>query len=101
MLVHIVMWKLKEHTEHGTRAQNAAKLKEILEALPAAIPQVRRLRVGTDIVESVPETHAILYSEFDNADDLKTYAVHPRHQECVAFIKAVAEERRVVDYSLD
>jgi len=98
MLVHIVMWKLKERTEHGTRAENAAKMKAMLEALPAAIPQVNRLRLCTDILESAPETHAILYSEFDNADDLKAYAVHPRHQECVAFIKAVAEERRVVDY---
>jgi quinol monooxygenase YgiN len=101
MLVHIVMWKLKERTEHGNREQNAAKMKEILEALPPHIPQVRALRVSARMVESAPETHVVLYSEFDSEADLATYAAHPRHQECVAFIKAVVEERRVADYFTD
>ncbi len=101
MLTHIVMWRLKERTEHGTRAENAAKIKEMLDALPAAIPQVKRLQVSARVVESSPETHLVLSSEFENEADLKTYAGHPRHQECVAFIKAVVEERRVVDYLTD
>ncbi|MFZ5811425.1 MAG: Dabb family protein [Thermodesulfobacteriota bacterium] len=101
MLTHIVMWRLKERTEHGTRAENAAKIKEILEALPPVIPQVKRLEVSSRVIESVPETHVALYSQFADEADLAAYAAHPRHQECVAFIKAVAEERRVVDFVTD
>ncbi|HEY3596095.1 MAG TPA: Dabb family protein, partial [Paraburkholderia sp.] len=46
MIRHIVMWKLKDHAEGATRAQNALKLKAKLEACRAIVPGILHLEVG-------------------------------------------------------
>ena len=99
MVGHIVMWKLKESAEGRSAAENGQIMKEMLGALPGLIPQLRTLVVSTDIFASSPETEVVLYTVFDSPEDLQTYQVHPEHQKCVAFVSAVAAERRVVDYT--
>lgn len=99
MVGHIVMWKLKESAEGRSAAENGRIMKEMLGALPGLIPQLRTLVVSTDIFASSPETEVVLYTVFDSREDLQTYQVHPEHQKCVAFVSAVAAERRVVDYT--
>lgn len=98
MVGHIVMWKLKETAEGRSAAENARTMKEMLGALPGLIPVVRTLVVSTDVFASAPETEVVLYTVFDSPEDLQTYQVHPEHKKCVAFVSAVAAERRVVDY---
>lgn len=100
MIKHIVMWKLKETAEGSDAAANAAKMKTMLEALNGRIEGLRYLEVSADIVESEPECHVVLYSEIESEEALKGYQVHPEHQECVAFIKKVVSERRVLDYKV-
>jgi hypothetical protein len=92
------MWKLKETAEGRSAAENAKIMKEMLSALPGLIPVLRTLVVSTDVFVSIPETEVVLYTVFDSPEDLDAYQVHPEHQKCVAFVKAVAAERRVVDY---
>ena len=99
MVGHIVMWKLKENAEGRSAAENGKIMQKMLEALPGLIPELRTLVVSTDIVASSPETEVVLYTVFDSTEDLKTYQVHPEHQKCVAFVSAVAAERRMVDYT--
>ena len=77
---------------------SAKIMKEMLGALPGLIPVLRTLVVSTDVFASIPETEVVLYTVFDSPEDLEIYQVHPEHQKCVAFVKAVAAERRVVDY---
>ncbi|WP_320170340.1 Dabb family protein [Maridesulfovibrio sp.] len=98
MIKHIVMWTLKEEAEGATAAENAAKMKEMLEALNGKIEILKHLEVSADIFEAAPECSIILYSEFDSKEDLQTYAVHPLHLECVGFIKKIVKSRSVVDY---
>lgn len=100
MVGHIVMWKLKDSAAGKSAAENAATMQAMLEALPAAIPQVRKLVVSTSVFASSPETDVVLYTEFDSPEDLQVYQVHPEHQKCVQFVSAVVSERRVVDYTL-
>ncbi|SKA95023.1 Stress responsive A/B Barrel Domain [Paucidesulfovibrio gracilis DSM 16080] len=100
MIKHIVMWKLKPEALGNSADENAAKMKQMLEALQGVIPVLRSIEVSHDIRESVPECDVLLFSEFDNMDDLSTYATHPAHLECVDFIKQVVSERRVVDYAI-
>lgn len=100
MIKHIVMWTLKDETEHGTKTQAAAKMKDMLEALNGKVPSLGRLEVGTDIFGDTPACDIVLYSEFETRADLDAYQVHPEHQACVAFIKQVVAERRAVDYEL-
>ncbi len=100
MIKHIVMWKLKETAEGASAAENAAKMKTMLEALNGRIEGLKHLEVSAEIVESEPECNVVLYSELASKDALDGYQVHPEHQECVAFIKKVVSERRVLDYEV-
>ena len=100
MIKHIVMWKLKEEAEGGTAAENALKMKGMLEALAGKIDVLSKIEVGIDVFASAPECDVVLYSEFDSRADLDAYQVHAEHQACVSFIKNVVAERRVVDYEI-
>ncbi|WP_319759190.1 Dabb family protein [Maridesulfovibrio sp.] len=98
MIKHIVIWNLKEEAAGGTAAENGAKIKEMIEALNGKIAELKHVEVSVDIFEATQEWGVVLYSEFDSKEDLHTYAVHPLHQECVAFIKEVVTSRDAIDY---
>ncbi|MBU1610645.1 MAG: Dabb family protein [Proteobacteria bacterium] len=98
MIKHIVMWKLKEHALGATAAENAARMKEMLEALMQTIPTLAHIEVSLETFADTPASDVVLYSEFATREDLDIYQTHPAHQKCVAFVKEVAEERRAVDY---
>lgn len=100
MIRHIVMWTLKEEAEGAAAAENAAVMKEKLEALNGRIQGLRHLEVSFDIVEAEPECHVVLCSEHDDEDALQFYQTHPEHQACVAFIKKIAATRKVLDYAV-
>jgi hypothetical protein len=100
MIKHIVMWTLKDQAEGAGKAANAAKMKQLLEALPPLIPVLRELEVGVDVFAASPACDVILYSTFASRADLDTYQAHPEHQRVVAFVKQVAATRSVVDYEV-
>ncbi|QGY41749.1 Dabb family protein [Pseudodesulfovibrio cashew] len=98
MVKHIVMWTLQEEVDGVPAKENAAKMKEMLEALNGRIEGLRHLEVSYDIVAADPECHIVLCSEHDDAVALDHYQGHPEHQACVAFVKTVAASRKVLDY---
>jgi len=98
MLKHIVLFKLKDTVEGASREQNASRMVEMLQALKSKIPVVRHLEAGTNVVPSDAAYDVAIYSEFDNMDDLKTYANHPEHLKVVEFVKKVVVSRVAVDY---
>ncbi len=100
MVRHIVMWTLKEEAEGATAKDNAAKMKEMLEALNGRIEGLKQLDVSYDIIEADPECHVLLCSDHDDVDALNHYQGHPEHQACVAFVKKVASGRKAVDFSI-
>ncbi len=72
MVKHIVMYTLKDGVEKG---EAVAFIASCLEPLVGKIPglehmEVRQCFQGMDYA---------LYSEFESADALKAYAVHPLH----------------------
>lgn len=93
MVTHVVTWKVKEEGKEAP----CKRMKEMLEALPAFIPEIKFLQVG--INENGGDYDAILITRFDSYDDLKTYDTHPEHQKVRAFIKTVTEGRIVVDFT--
>lgn len=97
MVTHVVMWKLKDETENGTKQENALKIKEMLEALPEKIAEIKSMQVGVN--ENGGEYDAILLSKFASYEDLKAYDVHPEHQKVRAFIKEAAVSRAAVDFT--
>jgi len=101
MIKHIVMWTLKDQALGKSKAENLAAMKALLEELPAKIPGVVALEVATTgLFESVPATEIALYTVFKTREDLMAYAVHPEHLKVGEFVKAVAAERRVIDYEV-
>ena len=101
MIKHIVIWRLKEHAEGQDRNTNARLMKEQLKALRGVVPGLVKLEVGLELDNQHTEQgHVVLYSVFENRVSLQTYISHPQHKKVAAFIKAVAEDRRCVDYEM-
>ncbi|KEH99950.1 Dabb family protein (plasmid) [Clostridium botulinum] len=100
MIKHIVMWKLKEFAEGKNKAENSTIIKENLESLQKEIPEIKGIEVGIDINKSEQAYDVVLYSKFENSEDLNTYQNHPSHVKVGKFIKKVNDGRIVVDYEI-
>lgn len=100
MIKHIVFWKFADHAEGADKATNLAKARADLVALTGLVPGLRNLEVaiGADPLEHSYDL--VLSTEFDSAESLKAYAVHPRHQAVAGFITKVRTERACMDYEV-
>jgi hypothetical protein len=74
MIVHIVLFKLKDAT-----AENAAAVKDMLLSMDGRVPMLRHLETGIDLIRSERSYDVALYAKFDNLADLQAYQVHPYH----------------------
>ncbi len=99
MIKHIVVWKLKDSAEGSSKQENALILKSKLEGLKQ-IKEVKKLEVGFPMSASVDAWDVALYSEFENADDLKAYARHPEHLKVVEYLNKIQLDRKMVDYQV-
>ena len=100
MIKHIVMWKLKEGAEGATRAENALRVKEWLDACRDAVPGVLRFEavVAQDGMES--SCDVMLYSEFASREALDAYNAHPLHQLLKTRVAPLRESRHSFDYRI-
>ncbi|MDC7677288.1 Dabb family protein [Asticcacaulis machinosus] len=96
MIKHIVMWKLKD----DNKAENAAKVKQVLEGLQGKIDGLTLIEVGIDFSATGVSGDIVLYSEFTSREALDAYQVHPAHQEAAAFVRSVVSDRLMVDYEV-
>ncbi|ACO84052.1 Dabb family protein [Clostridium botulinum] len=100
MIKHIVMWKLKEFAEGKSKLENANIIKINLEDLKHRIDEVKLIEVGVNINNSQQAYDVVLYSEFENLEDLNLYQNHPDHVKVGEFINKVKEDRIVTDYEV-
>jgi hypothetical protein len=99
MLVHIVFWRLHEHSANGrSKEENALEMRRRFAALVGVIPGLLRCEIGIDILHTADSVDVALYSEFESQAALEAYQPHPAHKEIIAFLKDVRTERRVIDY---
>ncbi|MCS0628224.1 Dabb family protein [Telluria mixta] len=98
MIKHIVMWKLKEGAEHATRAENALRVKEWLDACRHAVPGILRFDavIAQDGLEATCDV--MLYSEFASREALEAYNAHPLHQLLKTRMAPLRESRHSFDY---
>ncbi len=96
MIKHIVMWKLLQ----PNRAENAIKIKGMLENLVGKIEGLLSAEVGIDIAIDGDAFDAVLVSTFDSIEALRAYKVHPLHIEASTFVKSVRSNRKTVDYEV-
>lgn len=95
MIRHIVMWKFKEG-----EYENMLLFRERLLALKGQIPEIRAMEVGVNINPSERSFDAVLVSEFDSLDALKSYSANPLHVAVSEFCKSIRTQSVSVDYEL-
>jgi len=84
MFQHIVLYKLKDGS--GEQKKN---LKEKFLSMDGKIPQIKELRVGTDVSLSIM---------FDSKEDFFAYKEYPYHKdEVVPYVHSVVEKSVSVD----
>ncbi|MFC1484449.1 Dabb family protein [Candidatus Neomarinimicrobiota bacterium] len=98
MIKHIVMWRMKHNEAEHEQEQQLFSMKERLESLPQAIPQIRHFEIGLNVNPSERAMDIVLYSEFDSREDLSSYVEHPAHQAAASYIRTITSEVRIVDY---
>lgn len=98
MIRHIVMWNLKDHTEDGTKAENAAAIKQGLEALVGKIDGLLRAEV---MIGTAGGMDLCLYSELTSMEALEAYKVHPLHKQVQALVHRSMTERVACDGEID
>lgn len=94
MIKHIVMWKLKDEN----KAENAQKLKTMLESLNGVIPELVSAHVGINIFYENDSYDLCLVSSFKSLEDLQAYKIHPLHVKVSEFCKSVREKRKSCDF---
>ncbi len=100
MVKHIVFWKLKDEANGMSKAENAAAIKQKIEALNGKIEGCIKLEIGFDFLHSAESADVVLYSEFESKEALDFYANHPLHKAVMPFIAEARSERRVIDYTV-
>lgn len=98
MIKHIILWNLKEDIEDTVKVKKG--IKENLESLVGKIPGLVKLEI---ITEGLPSSNAdvMLYSEFESAEALKGYAVHPDHVAAAdGFVRPYTASRVCMDYEV-
>ncbi|MBQ2320753.1 MAG: Dabb family protein [Lachnospiraceae bacterium] len=98
MVKHIILWNLKEDIEDTVKVKKG--IKENLESLVGKIPGLVKLEI---ITEGLPSSNAdvMLYSEFESAEALKGYAVHPDHVAAAdGFVRPYTASRVCMDYEV-
>lgn len=97
MIKHIVLWKFLETAGGCTKAENMARAKELLLALPPIIPQIKSMQVGEDMLHTDASYDMALIVTAENAQTLGEYISHLEHQKVSEFIGTVRESRVCAD----
>lgn len=100
MIKHIVMWSFADEAEGSDKATNLRLAQGKLLALTGLVPGLLTLE---PVIPADPFEHSydfVLYSEFESAEALRSYATHPEHVVVGGFLKAVTTGRVCVDYQV-
>lgn len=92
---HVVMFKLADAS-----AENKGAVRDALLGMQGEVPQIRKIEVGENVVESERSYDMVLTVWLDSADDLPVYRDHPAHQKVLnEVIKPRITASIVVDYA--
>ena len=101
MLRHVVLLSFAEQAEGAPKSENIAKVRTALAALPASIPEIRRLEIGMQALDDATASDLALIVDVADEAALRAYAAHPAHLAVVGLIKKVITARHVVDYFME
>ena len=93
MVKHVVLYNLKEGVD---KAEAVKLIASVLEPLVGKIPGLLHLEVR----QAFNGLDYALYSEFENQQTLKDYAVHPLHLEAKEHFRHLLATRYAADYEV-
>jgi hypothetical protein len=76
---HVVVFTWNE----GITDDDIARVGDALTALPAAIPEIRDYRFGSDIGVNDGNSHYAVVADFDHVDGYLVYRDHPAHRQVI------------------
>ncbi len=100
MIKHIVMWKFKDSHEGMDKNGLISKIKQDLEGLKRAIPEIKVMELGKNFNELPVSYDVALYSEFESKEDLEIYQKHPEHVKVAQFIRQIRTDVALADYEV-
>lgn len=97
MIKHIVAWSFKNEIQENQKEKYANRIKSELESLKNIIPEIVKIEVYTQLAQT-SNRDMMLYSEFETAEALADYQIHPEHKKVSEFVRSVMTERVCLDY---
>jgi len=97
MIQHIVFWNFKNNLTESERKTAGQRMKEELESLKDKVPGAAEVVVAISPLSSSTVDIA-LNSQFETAEALNRYQIHPDHIKIKEFIHTVIKERYCLDY---
>ena len=94
MFHHVVCFRW---TAHAT-ADEVARFAEMLAALPAEIPELRRYEFGRDAGVADGNFDFAIVAVFDDRDGWVAYQQHPDHQRVIEYVRTLIEQRSAVQF---
>ena len=101
MIRHIVMWSLLDHAEGADKAHNLNKAADLLRSFANLVPGIREFEVATAQAGLDCTNDLVLHMLLDDAQVLAAYQNHPDHLAIKPFMKAVVQERRCMDFTVE
>ena len=99
MIRHVVSWKLNG-ADAAARAEQVATITATLTALPALIPEILALQVGTNVAYPDSNWDVVLIADYESLAGLEAYQVHPDHVAATHVIKPLVASRSNVDFEV-
>lgn len=104
MIAHVILFTPKGNLPEAARQDLLAGVK----AAAAAIPSIRRLRLGPRVTHGLPGYEQMMREhyefavviEFDDMEGLRSYLAHPAHRALGVHFTASAERSLAYDFEL-
>jgi hypothetical protein len=97
MIRHVLIFSLKTD-DPAEKAEQIAEIGRRLTGLMDVIPEIKRMNVPADSTFIDRNGDFAIDSDFDDAEGLQAYAVHPAHVEVAQYINSVVSSRAAIDF---
>ena len=97
MLRHVVCFRWVE----GTTDERVARFRDLLAALPGAIPELRRYHFGPDGGLAEGNFDFAVVADFDDHEGWQAYQDHPDHVRVLEYLQPMVADRARVQFELD
>ena len=98
MVRHIILWQLKDELSEEEKDRVKVEIKEGLEGLVGKVPGLLYVTVQIAKLKS-SNADLMLFSELEDEEALKGYAVHPEHVKVAdGVVRPNTKQRVCIDY---